>query len=136
MAQNSREAPALPEAVRGEADLDRADALVRELARNDGMSAWYAGLIDGMGWTRAGRRLRSPVGHEPTEGAAPDPAAIDAEIAACDDALAGVTKPGTPLEWVAAVRGALLWVVGTYAELPLEPEPSVTSLLDGLGEGP
>lgn len=130
MAQNPREAPAPPEIVRGADDLDQADARLRELARHDGMSSWYAGLIDGMGWTRAGRRLRSPVRHEPTEGRAPDAAAIEEEVAACDDALAGVTKPGTPLEWVAGVRASLLWVTGTYADLPLEPDVSYLAFDD------
>lgn len=104
------------------AELDAADARLRELASREGMSAWCAGLIDGMAWTRPGRRQRSPVRLEPTEGAAPDAAAMLAEIAACDEALASATSPNRPRAWVAGVRTSLQWVLGRRTELPAEPD--------------
>lgn len=121
MSENSQETFARPP-VRSAAELDEADARVRELARRDGMSPWYAGLLDGMGWTRPGGRLRAPVRHEPMDGEPPDGNAIAAEIAACDEALTGGVRPNEPLEWVGGVRAALLWVRGDRTELPLGPE--------------
>lgn len=109
--------------VRTVAELDDADARIRELAREDGMSAWYAGLIDGMAWTRPGGRLRSPVRHEETDGEPPDAERIAEEIAACDTVLAGGPRPNEPLEWIGGVRAALRWVRGEHADLPVVPEP-------------
>ena len=107
---------------RSAGELDAADARLRELARRDGMSAWCAGLIDGMAWTRPGRRQRSPVRLEPTGGAAPDEAAMLAEIAACDETLASATSPNRPRAWIAGVRTSLWWVLGRRADLPAEPD--------------
>lgn len=111
-----------PASPRSAAELDAADARLRELARRDGMSAWYAGLIDGMAWTRPGRRLRSPMRQEPTEGAAPGEAAMLEEIAACDEALAATATPNRPRAWIAGVRAALEWVLGRRADLPSGPD--------------
>jgi len=119
MSENPLPSPARP-GVRTDDELDAADARLRELARRDGMSAWYAGLIDGMGWTRPGGRARSPVRHEEMdEDAAPGPDAVAAEIAACDDALSGGVRPNEPLDWVRGVRAALLWTRGAA---PFDPE--------------
>lgn len=104
------------------AELDAADARLRELARTEGMSPWCAGLIDGIGWTRPGGRLRSPVRQEPTGGAAPDEAAMLAEIAACDAALSGTDRPNRPRAWIAGVRASLQWILGHRTELPMEPD--------------
>ena len=121
MSDDPQETTAGP-AVRTAQECDAADARVRDLARRDGMSAWYAGLIDGIGWTRPGGRTRSPVRHDPTDGEAPDAAAIAAEIAACADVLAGGVRPNEPLDWIGGVRAALLWVRGDRTDLPVVPE--------------
>lgn len=123
MSENPQVAPVRP-AVRSAAELDAADARVRDLAREDGMGAWYAGLIDGMGWTRPGGRLRSPVRHEEMGGEPPDAGQIAAEIAACDDVLSGGPRPNEPLAWIRGVRAALRWVRGEHADLPVVPDPA------------
>lgn len=118
MSENPSQTPARP-GVRTDAELDAADARLRDLARREGMSPWYAGLIDGMAWTRPGGRSRSPVRHEEMEGEAPTPDAVAAELAACDEALSGGVRPNEPLDWVRGIKAALLW---TRGERPFEPE--------------
>lgn len=118
MSENPPQAPARP-GVRSDDELDAADARLRELARRDGMSPWYAGLIDGMAWTRPGGRTRSPIRHEPMSDEAPTPDAVAAELTACDEALSGGVRPNEPLDWIRGIRAALLW---TRGDLPFAPE--------------